>query len=40
MNLIIWECHEMEKAEKWELDVISSSLLPALPPLSERLEQA
>ena len=30
----------MEKAEKWELDVISSSLLPALPPLSERLERA
>ena len=39
------ECSEMErreweKAEEWELAVVSSSLLSASPPLPERLEQA
>ena len=44
-HIIIGECSEMErreweKAEEWELAVISSSLLSASPPLPERLEQA
>ena len=34
------ERREWEKAEEWELAVISSSLLSASRPLPERLEQA